>query len=209
MRRTVDDLVSGDATVRASDVRSRARQLLGRDSESLSDRMFVRILKDAHDEGLIDLRRRGNDFEVARAAEAASVAEQVAATEKAAIAAAAPAVSATPQPRLGMGPRQIPGRGRGRPGAPPANLLAIGVVGGTPVAAKPPAASAPAPAAKENGVRPAPAKRGRSKPAAKTAAAPAVQAPAAEAAPPKAKRGAKKAASPRPRGKKAASAKDE
>lgn len=213
VRRTVDDLVSGDATVRASDVRSRARQLLGRDSESLSDRMFVRILKDAHDEGLIDLRRRGNDFEVARAAEAASVAEQVAATERAAIAAAAPAVPATPQPRLGMGPRQIPGRGRGRPGAPPPNLLAIGVVGGTPAAAKPPAApaAAPAPAAKENGSRPAAAaKRGRGKSAAKTAAAPAVQAPAAEAAPPKAKRGAKKAAaSPRPRGKKAATAKDE
>jgi hypothetical protein len=55
--------------LRASDVRARARQLLGRDSESLSDRMFVRILKDAHDEGIIDLRRRGNDFEVARAAE--------------------------------------------------------------------------------------------------------------------------------------------
>ena len=43
-----------------------------------SDRMFVRILKDAHDNGIIDLRRRGDDFEVARAAEAAPVAEQVA-----------------------------------------------------------------------------------------------------------------------------------
>ena len=50
VRRTVADLAPGDESVRASEVRRRARQLLGRDSESLSDRMFVRILKDAHDE---------------------------------------------------------------------------------------------------------------------------------------------------------------
>src|SRR5207344_1694502 len=99
-----NELAPGDSSAKASDVRRRARQLLGRDSESLSDRMFVRILKDAHDDGLIDLRRRGNDFEVARAAEAASVAEQVASNERAAAAAAAPAVPATPAPRLGMGP---------------------------------------------------------------------------------------------------------
>ena len=84
VRRTVGDLAPGDEAVRASEVRRRARQLLGRDSESLSDRMFVRILKDAHDEGIIDLRRRGDDFEVARAAEAAPVAEQVAQREQAA-----------------------------------------------------------------------------------------------------------------------------
>src|SRR4051812_28631386 len=128
VRRSVDALVKGDESVRASDVRARARQLLGRDSESLSDRMFVRILKDAHDDGLIDLRRRGNDFEVARAVEAASVAEQVASNERAAAAAAAPAIPATPAPRLGMGPRAVGGRGRAL-GAPPPNLLAIGVVG--------------------------------------------------------------------------------
>jgi OST-HTH/LOTUS domain len=87
LRRTVEALAKGDESVRASDVRSRARQLLGRDSESLSDRMFVRILKDAHDEGIIDLRRRGNDFEVARAADAVPVADQVAKNDQAAAAA--------------------------------------------------------------------------------------------------------------------------
>jgi uncharacterized protein (TIGR00288 family) len=198
VRRTVDDLVKGDETVRASDVRARARQLLGRDSDSLSDRMFVRILKDAHDDGLIDLRRRGDDFEVARTADAASVAEQVASNERAAAAAAAPAVPATPAPRLGMGPRAVGGRGRAM-GAPPPNLLAIGVVGGenrTPAVAPPPAVATPAaPAAKQASEAPA-AKRGRGT-RAKT--------PAKTAEPAKpAKRGAKKAGSSRPRAKKAA-----
>src|SRR5581483_1717039 len=103
VRRAVADLAPGEESVRASDVRRHARQLLGRDSESLSDRMFVRILKDAHDEGIIDLRRRGDDFEVARAADAASVADQLATHERAATVAAAPVVPATPAPRLGMG----------------------------------------------------------------------------------------------------------
>ena len=208
VRRTVDALVKGDETVRASDVRARARQLLGRDSESLSDRMFVRILKDAHDEGLIDLRRRGNDFEVARAAEAASVADQIASNERAAAAAAAPAIPATPAPRLGMGPRAVGGRGRAM-GAPPPNLLAIGVVGGekrTPAAAPVPstvpatpavASGAPSTAAKQASETPA-AKRGRG-PRAKTAAKTAEPAKTA-------KRGAKKAASSRPRAKKTAAA---
>ncbi len=125
LRRTVDDLVRDDESVRASAVRARARQLLGRDSESLSDRMFVRILKDAHDDGIIDLRRRGNDFEVARAVPAVPVADQVAKQEQAAIAKAQPP-AAPPGPRLGMGPR---GAGaRNRPGAPPPELLAVGVV---------------------------------------------------------------------------------
>ena len=101
VRRTVADLAPGDEAVRASDVRRRARQLLGRDSESLSDRMFVRILKDAHDSGVVDLRRRGDDFDVARAVEAAPVAEQVAKSEQAAIAASAPAAPSTPAPRIG------------------------------------------------------------------------------------------------------------
>ena len=125
VRKTVASLARGGSPVRASDVRSRARDLLGRDSESLNDRMFVRILKDAHDNGVIDLRRRGDDFEVAPAAEADSVADQLA---KAA-ADAAPQVTApaTPQPRVGMGHRGAT-RGRGRLGAPPADLLSIGVV---------------------------------------------------------------------------------
>jgi hypothetical protein len=95
--------------------------------------MFVRILKDAHDEGIIDLRRRGNDFEIARATVAGSVADQLAKHEKAAIAQTQPPASASAgAPRLGMGPRgggrNRSGAARGRPGAPPPELLAVGVV---------------------------------------------------------------------------------
>ncbi len=132
LKRTVADLVRDDESIRASAVRARARQLLGRDSDSLSDRMFVRILKDAHDEGIIDLRRRGNDFEIARATESGSVADQLAKHEKVAIAQSQPPASAVPTQRLGMGPRGGGGRnragGRSLPGAPPPELLAVGVV---------------------------------------------------------------------------------
>ena len=131
MRRSVAALTSGDEAVRAGEVRAKARELLGRDSESLSDRNFPRILKDAHDGDVIDLRRRGDDFEIARAAEAESVSAQLAKTA----ANNAPPAPSTPAAPRGMGPRGVSGaRGRGgRPGAPPAdllnNLLSIGVVG--------------------------------------------------------------------------------
>jgi hypothetical protein len=134
--------------------------------------MFVRILKDAHDAGIIDLRRRGDDFEVARAAEAAPVSEQLARTEQAAVAASAPPVTSTaPLPRIGMGHR---GAGpRGRPGAPPPNLL-IGVVeDAAPPVAHPVVHGAPS---SDNGAAPAEQKapsrgrRGRGKSAAKGAA---------------------------------------
>ncbi len=130
VRRTVADLATDDEAIRASEARRRARQLLGRDSDSLSDRMFVRILKDAHDEGLIDLRRRGDDFEVARAADAAPVAEQLARADQAAASAGASTTSESraAAPRIGMGPRGAGARVRGRPGAPPPELLSIGVV---------------------------------------------------------------------------------
>jgi len=122
MRRSVADLTIGEQAVRAGVVRSKARELLGRDSESLSDRNFPRILKDAHDHDVIDLRRRGDDFEVARVAEVLSVADQLVKT--AANNAPAPAAIAAPAPR-GMG-----ARGRtGRSGTPPADLLSFGVVG--------------------------------------------------------------------------------
>ena len=139
LRRTVAALVTGEGAVRASVVRAKARELLGRDSESLSDRNFPRILKDAHDNDIIDLRRRGDDFEVARVAEAESVASQLAKTATA----NAPAPSASVAAPRGMGPRGAGGaRGRGgRPGAPPADLLSIGVVGMSSSAA----AAAPAP----------------------------------------------------------------
>jgi len=151
VRRAVAALTTGDESVRASDVRAKARELLGRDSESLSDRNFPRILKDAHDSDIIDLRRRGDDFEVARAADAEPVSAQLAKSA----AANAPAAPSTPTAPRGMGPRGVSGpRGRGgRPGAPPADLLSIGVVGpassgaakaAAPATASPAAAASPA-----------------------------------------------------------------
>jgi len=125
VRRAVETLTTDDDdTTRASDVRQRAREILGRDSESLNERMFIRILKDAHDSGIIDLRRRGDDFEVARAVEALPVAEQVARADAAT--APRPTLGTVP-PRIGMGPRGA-GRGRGRLDGPPPELLALGVV---------------------------------------------------------------------------------
>jgi uncharacterized protein (TIGR00288 family) len=122
--------VAETGPARASQVRTTARQLLGRDSESLSERNFLRILQDAHDADLIDLRRRGADFEVAPAAPSTSVSEQLAAAEPPKV-----TVSATPSMPTGMGARSAPpGRGRGRGpigargGAPPADLLSVGVV---------------------------------------------------------------------------------
>jgi uncharacterized protein (TIGR00288 family) len=127
VRRAVETLTTDDDdTTRASDVRQRAREILGRDSESLNERMFVRILKDAHDSGVIDLRRRGDDFEVARAAEALPVADQVARADAAA-SPPRPSLGAA-APRIGMGPRGAGGRGRGRSDGPPPELLALGVV---------------------------------------------------------------------------------
>jgi hypothetical protein len=126
VRRAVGE--SGPA--RASQVRSTARELLGRDSESLSERNFLRILQDAHDADLIDLRRRGSDYEVAPAVAAAPVSQQLAATEPPK--SVAPAAPSMP---TGMGARSAPqtrGRGRGpigaRAGELPAHLLSIGVV---------------------------------------------------------------------------------
>jgi uncharacterized protein (TIGR00288 family) len=125
VRRAVRE--SGPA--RASQVRAAAREILGRDSESLSERNFLRILQDAHDANLIDLRRRGTDYEVAPAAAETSVSEQLAAAEP-------PKVIAPSAPSMptGMGARSAPSRGRGRGpigarvGTPPANLLSVGVV---------------------------------------------------------------------------------
>jgi uncharacterized protein (TIGR00288 family) len=244
VRRTINDVAPGEESVRASDVRRRARQLLGRDSESLSDRMFVRILKDAHDEGIIDLRKRGDDFEVARAAEAAPVSEQLARSEQSAIAASTPASTSTgPAPRIGMGHRGggagRNGAQRGRPAAPPPELLSIGVVQqaasassapATPVVATQPTPAVPAEPPVQAEAAPAKpvrggrgtlgARGGRAKGSAKqappsaasiAAAAPApVARPAAEPVA-KAKRAkpAAKKAAKRPKAKKASGAKSE
>ena len=128
--RAVAALTSGDRAVPASLVREKAFELLGRDSESLSERNFVRILKDAHDGDAIDLRRRGDDYEVAVAAQAAPVAEQLN-RASAAISPSARPPAPPPVPR-GMGPRSAGGRGRGPIGRPvaevPPDLLLLGVV---------------------------------------------------------------------------------
>jgi uncharacterized protein (TIGR00288 family) len=121
---------NGDAPVRASQVRATARELLGRDSESLSERNFTRILQDAHDADIIDLRRRGSDYEVAPAAPSTSVTDQLAAAEP-----PKPAPPAMPSAPTGMGARAGgPARGRGRGpigarvGIVPPDLLSVGVV---------------------------------------------------------------------------------
>jgi uncharacterized protein (TIGR00288 family) len=125
LRRAVASLVHNDHSVRASAVRSRARELLGRDSESLSERNFTRILKDAHDADVVDLRRRGDDFEVARAEAAPSVSDQLAKAQPPVV---RPLDTTTSVPsRLSIRGRVTGPRGR-IPSAPPPELLALGVV---------------------------------------------------------------------------------
>jgi uncharacterized protein (TIGR00288 family) len=121
--------VGQNGSARASQVRSTAREMLGRDSESLSERNFLRILQDAHDADIVDLRRRGEDYEVAPAAPSTPVSQQLADAEPPK---PAPAPPATP---TGMGARSAPpsrGRGRGpigaRVGVMPPHLLSVGVV---------------------------------------------------------------------------------
>jgi uncharacterized protein (TIGR00288 family) len=130
LRRTVDALVHDDTSVRASAVRARARELLGRDSESLSERWFTRILKDAHDAEILDLRRRGDDFEIGRSERAPSVSEQLAKAEPQA-APTRPSESSTPS-RLSLRVRGSGPRGR-MPSVLPPELLSLGVVAPTPI----------------------------------------------------------------------------
>jgi uncharacterized LabA/DUF88 family protein len=200
VRRAVGGLVSGEEAARASDVRSRAFSLLGRDSESLSDRNFSRILRDAHDADVIDLRRRGDDYEVALAAAAAPVADQlnVAAAARGGQAgpASGPAPSGLPAARRGLGPRGRGGARRGglsgRPSVPSAELLSVGVVDIGPGTSRvpeeevgvatQPAADVGTPDAAVEPTRAPAARRGRSRAKRSTAE------PAHEGAPPKAKR---------------------
>jgi uncharacterized LabA/DUF88 family protein len=148
VRRAVSATTSGGDVARASDVRAKAFELLGRDSESLSERNFSRILRDAHDADLIDLRRRGDDYEVAPAVSAAPVAQQL----NAAAAAHTPAASqigggvtpAGPAMKRGLGVRGARRGGLGgRAGSPPADLLSIGIVDVAP---------ASSPVARESGI---------------------------------------------------------
>jgi uncharacterized protein (TIGR00288 family) len=126
VRDAVAAVATGDEPVPSETVRVKAFQLLGRDSESLSDRNFARILKDAHDGGLLDLRKRGDAFEVVASSGTPTIADQLAVAEQAAKPAA---TTATPAPR-GMGVRGAPSRG-GRTAAKPAipaGLLLLGMV---------------------------------------------------------------------------------
>jgi len=194
VRNAVSALATDDRPARATEVRTRARALLGRDSLSLSLDNFTRILRDAHDGDVIDLRRRGDDYEVAPAVTAAPVSEQLNVAAAAANRAAAPTSAAPAAPR-GMGPRSAPGRSRGafggRAGAPPPELLSVGVVDApaghpAPVHAAAIHAHAPAhavvtPDAETTDDAPAP-KRSRA-PRAKTKRAPAAKTAAADGAP--------------------------
>jgi uncharacterized protein (TIGR00288 family) len=127
LRHAVDILTGGaDTPVLASDVRRKARDLLGRDSESLNERMFVRILRDAHDANVIDLRKRGDDWEVAPAAEAAPIPEQIQAAAPPAVESNA-ARSAAVAASFRRGIRARGGRVSGATELPP-ELLSLGVV---------------------------------------------------------------------------------
>jgi uncharacterized protein (TIGR00288 family) len=208
VRRAVAATSKDDAPAAMLAVRESAAALLGRDSESLSERNFVRILQDAHDADVVDLRKRGDSWEVAPVQQVAEVAEQLAKHE----AANAPKPTAGPPAPRGMGSR---GGGRGgRPGAPPPGLLMIGVVDDAapivaPVTAAPaPAATsvaapsapaAPAPKAAASAAKPTGRNGGR--PAAKKSAPPppAAKKASAKTAPPASKKApAKKAASKPP-----------
>ncbi|WKW11214.1 NYN domain-containing protein [Pseudogemmatithrix spongiicola] len=125
VRDAVNAVAAGDNPVPSETVRAKAFALLGRDSESLSAKNFARILKDAHDAGILDLRKRGEAFEVTAVADAPSIADQLSAAE----AAHTPApVATTPVPR-GMGARGIPSKGGARGAKPvPPSLLLLGVV---------------------------------------------------------------------------------
>ncbi len=155
VQKAVTALVSGNNTTSAFKVREKAFELLGRDSETLAARMFERILRDAHDADVIDLRRRGDDYEVGRVAEAASIAEQLAKKEAelAQVKKDADKASGASGP-TGLGTRgRMAGRGGrmgGRAGGAPPELLMVGVVksAGSPAAA--PAAPAAAVAAAES-----------------------------------------------------------
>ena len=130
VRRAVEALVKGEETTSASAVRTKAFEILGRDSESLSGRNFERILRDSHDADMIDLRRRGNDFEVARAADAAPIVEQLKSADDALKAVAA--ANAPPPPPRGMAHRGVGGRAKGGRGAAAPmdpSMLMVGVVG--------------------------------------------------------------------------------
>ena len=119
VRRAVDALSQGpEDPVPASRVRDMARELLGRDSETLSERFFHRILRDMHDAEQIDLRKRGDDYEVTASPDAPPIADQLAAAAAPHEAASQAARSAATAAALRRGIRGR-GRGKGGPGRSP------------------------------------------------------------------------------------------
>ncbi len=140
VRRAVGATVKDGRPVGMLAVRESAAALLGRDSESLNERNFTRILQDAHDADVVDLRKRGDSWEVAPVQEVAAVSEQLAAHD----AANAPKAPVGPPAPRGMTSR---GGMRGGRGAPPPELLMVGVVeharATPPVAAPEPVKAAP------------------------------------------------------------------
>jgi uncharacterized LabA/DUF88 family protein len=171
---------SEDEAVPARVVRRKARELLGRDSESLNERFFHRILRDAHDADLVDLRKRGDDYEVAPAATATAIAQQL----------AEPAAPLAPEPepsqagraaanaaslRRGIRHRGLRGAGP-RPAELPPELLSIGVVEAVPQAtvaerAPEPESAAPAESATAESAGTRRGRGGRGRRATKTAGA--------------------------------------
>jgi hypothetical protein len=145
LKKAATTLVPRDGSVPAKALRQRAFELLGRDSESLNERYFSRILRDAHDAEIIDLRRRGDDYEVSLPTEVAPVSDQLNRAATAHAAAHAAAMPAAPPMPRGMGHRgvsSIRGRSGARLTGPPADLFTMGVVEELPRAPEP---SAPAP----------------------------------------------------------------
>jgi uncharacterized protein (TIGR00288 family) len=164
VRRALAASGNGSSTVSSRDLRRKAFELLGRDSESLSERFFARILKDAQDAEILELKRRGRDYQVESRHAPTSVSDRLNAAAAAhpgtstpaattasaptpAVAPAAqPVVTAAPAPPA-QTPRGVGGFGRrdvrsGRPAAPPPELLSIGVVDAFPRAAPPAPAEA-------------------------------------------------------------------
>jgi len=132
VRRAVESLApTPDDAVSPRTAREQAFALLGRDSESLGDRMFERILRDAADAGLLTLRRTGDAIELSRVVQSAgNVADQLNRASAATQAAVGPSeITAAGARSGGLGPRGL-SRGRGPRGAggPPPELLLLGAV---------------------------------------------------------------------------------
>ena len=201
VKRAVEALAKGDASALAEAVRVKARELLGRDSESLSERNFTRILRDTHDAGAVDVRRRGDSFEVSRVEGTVSVADQLHAAEAQAKAEAPPAPAAAPAPRgVGAG-RGLPSKG-GRGAKLPPSLLLLGVVDDTPAPVAAPAAPAPSAALATASAK----KGGRGRKPVKAVAAPTHAEPKAGSAAPKAASAPKARRGRKPAAKKASAA---